>query len=112
MTPFTSTGAFTQDFAIRRQQRGGWHFDWNLAAVLKELIGKRTALDFGAGIGLYCLALGCRGVDGIEGIEALSDGWVMHADLTVPDLSLPDHEVALCLEVAEHIPREFETRFL
>lgn len=106
------TGAFSRELAQQRIDRGNWHFDARLAQELKRLIGERSAFDFGAGIGQYCRALRCRGVDGIPGIAELSRGLVMEGDLTDPNLELPTSEVAICLEVAEHIPRPHESTLL
>lgn len=112
MQQFVATGAFTRDYATERVRQRAWRFDAGLEATIRELIAGRAAFDFGAGVGRYCAAVGCRGVDGIDGIETLSGGLVAYGDLTDPELAVPPHQVAICLEVAEHIPRRREAEFL
>ncbi|WP_437202117.1 hypothetical protein [Planctomicrobium sp. SH664] len=109
---FTENGAFTAEFARQRRDQRTWRLDRGLVRELRRLINGRTAFDFGAGIGLYCAELNCCGVDGIPGIENLSAGRVHWGDLTSTELRLPEHEVALCLEVAEHIPPQRQSIFL
>lgn len=105
-------GAFDRETARARVVQGRWRLDLGLVAGLRRYLAGRSLFDFGAGIGLYCKALNCRGVDGIPDVETLSEGLVARGDLADPELVIPPHEVALCLEVAEHIPRDAEPMFL
>jgi len=51
--------------------------------------------------------------DGIRGIEELTDNAVLEADLTKPlPVEKDSFDYVLCVEVAEHIPPEYEGIFL
>jgi len=50
--------------------------------------------------------------DGSPFSEEASEGKVQHMDLTVPQYGLPVYDWVLSLEVAEHIPAEFEAVYL
>jgi len=52
-----------------------------------------------------------RAFDGAPNVATLTGGLVQRADLS-KDLSVPPAEWVLCLETAEHIPREHEDTFL
>lgn len=102
-------GAFTSRFASRRR----WRFDGNLAVAIAALLDPAdSVIDLGAGVGLYVKALrtlgfDASGLDAITGIEELSGGAVCYADLAKP-LVTARHSWAICIEVGEHIPEEFE----
>jgi SAM-dependent methyltransferase len=80
--------------------------------LLLELLQPATALDVGCGIGLWTKELLARGVDAI-GIDT---DWVPEKNLMIPrerflvrNLAEPlrlekKFDLALCLEVAEHLP--------
>lgn len=99
-----SAGIFTADYAIERLQRGRWVCDAGLCRALRDWAGGQRFFDFGAGVGRYCRELDCSGVDGIPGIAELSRGRVQEGNLADPQLTVPPHDIALCLEVAEHLP--------
>jgi len=77
----------------------------------------RTVVDFGCGLGLYVRDLRAAGIraggfDGNPSTPQISEGRCLHADLSSQlDLGARWGWV-LSLEVAEHIPREFEDTFL
>lgn len=113
----TIPGAFSREFAQRK--------DWKLQpglleAILATVPPGATILEAGAGIGRYVAELRsrghvCWGVDGIEGIEELSDGLVRQADLTTAlSWANGDSRPQWCLsfEVGEHIPAELADRYL
>ena len=95
-----------------------------LAAELDSLFGSASVVDIGCGVGSYgMLANLTRGpiaaariasFDGSENIEAWSAGRVRHFDLTLPaDVQgVPVAEWALMLEVAEHVPTQYEAAML
>ena len=112
------TGAFSARTAAFRTRRGKWQFDASFAAAIDSLCEPRRAwsrktasgriLDAGAGIGLYTRRWKHSvGIDGIPGIEALSEGHVQERDLTEPELvkRLGQFRWVTCLEVGEHVPR-------
>ena len=113
--PGEKTGAFSAAFAQKKE----WKLDpdlWRaLLAVLPDT--RQRIVDLGAGAGTYVTALAeqghfCAGVDGIENIEQISGGAVRHYDLTKRLTWNPRAEWALCIEVGEHIPAQFESTFL
>lgn len=77
----------------------------------------RTVVDFGCGLGLYVRDLRAAGIraggfDGNPSTVQISEGRCLHADLS-SKLDLGTRWAwVLSLEVAEHIPREFEQTFL
>ncbi|KAI9019677.1 hypothetical protein DFJ74DRAFT_769375 [Hyaloraphidium curvatum] len=95
--------------------------DPGLASFLMEFFKPgQEILDVGCGIGQYGLffrqhnaSLSWRGIDGALNVPEFTNGFVEWADLSVPQLvrSKPFHWV-MSLEVAEHLPQEFETIFL
>ena len=82
-----------------------------------------VVLDLGAGIGQYgrffqehAPSLRYVGLDGAENVEEATDGFVRFADLTdgLPRAvrALPKVDWVMSLEVAEHVPRASEARYL
>ena len=71
-----------------------------------------SVLDLGAGLGLYTEALSKNGIfascyDGNPDTQTLTKGKCAIADLTV-DLNFSKYDWVLCLEVGEHLPKEYE----
>jgi hypothetical protein len=87
-----------------------------LVRAMDDLIPSHaTVNELGAGTGRYVQAIRdtgrlCKGWDGTKGIEVLTDGLVQHADFTRgPDRAkITRAEWTICLEVGEHIPRQYE----
>jgi len=82
--------------------------------VVTELLGTRSVIDVGCGRGAWlraALDLGIQDVLGMDGDYVLSQGLLIPRERFQPtDLSRPfatpmGYELALCLEVAEHLPR-------
>ena len=73
-----------------------------------HLDGSKRIVDWGCGTGLLGKALETYGhsVTYIDGIDACADRPVMVLDLT-KEADIPTHEVAVCLEVAEHLDEEY-----
>jgi hypothetical protein len=104
-------------------ERGYWlstsregHFDdAGLAAALQELFRGKSVIDFGCGTGFYVDAIRsvgtCRGYDGNPCTPELASAACDILDLSRPvDVGAADW--VLSLEVAEHIPRQFEDVFI
>nr|WP_320057013.1 beta-1,6-N-acetylglucosaminyltransferase [uncultured Bacteroides sp.] len=104
----------------------GHRFDNQLTEALGYLLhymGVKTIVDFGCGPGWYVKALRRKGFK-IVGYDAnpyvtdlskviLQDGTVcQHADLTDNLISDTFLDLVLCLEVGEHIPKEYEDQFI
>ena len=113
----TQTGAWKVPTGFR-----AYHLDAPLASGIATLASRGhrglTILDMGAGKGLYVRYLrasGLRNVTGYEGvhnIEELTSGRILHREFTTPFSPCPQFDVTICLEVAEHIPRDREHTFL
>ncbi|KAF4680432.1 hypothetical protein FOZ60_013483 [Perkinsus olseni] len=114
-------GMFTNTVVLYRKlfpERA--HLDKGLLRTILRLLPMDSSLcDFGGLDGRYALWLNDTGlveayaVDGIRGISELTDGAVMEADLTTPNLTLwRQFDCVLSLEVAEHIPKQHERVFL
>ena len=125
----SSTGAYIlpKNFVYR--------FDVKFAtAILYNVTGPNSSvLELGAGLGCYTYYFNSSGYlssivgyDGAANVYDASGGFIQRADLTVPrnfgrPQQRPGQEVqereryydwVICLEVAEHIPREYESIFV
>ena len=72
-----------------------------------------------SGIGRYARAIREVGTvssysayDGMPGIFNRSRGWVREADLSTPNVELATSDFVVSFEMAEHIPKQFETALL
>jgi hypothetical protein len=90
-----------------------------ITTVLHERFQPRRLVDLGAGCGVYSHLFRAKGTDvlAIDGVVAPAEhafnGPVHRQDLTVPFANTwGAFDLALCLEVAEHIPAEFVDPFL
>jgi 2-polyprenyl-3-methyl-5-hydroxy-6-metoxy-1,4-benzoquinol methylase len=77
----------------------------------------QTVADFGCGMGNYTRALlkahiYCEGYDGNPFTPALTGGVGQVADLSQPLNLGKSFDWVLCLEVGEHIPKQYETTFI
>ena len=93
-----------------------YFMDRGLVAALTTLFAGQAVLELGAGKGCYAAylrshGLSVRAFDGAPGIGTQTRGLVHRADLTSP-LHVARADWVLCLETAEHIPREFEETLL
>lgn len=123
----TESGAFSAEFAAKKR----WKLDENLLKAIKAVLPSRdcSVIDLGAGIGVTVKALReagwthVEGVDGIPGIKELSGGVVTKLDLTEPYLWTRTYgtreniygwrpDVAICIEVGEHILEAKQEQFL
>ncbi|BAZ09911.1 type 11 methyltransferase [Calothrix sp. NIES-4071] len=89
-------------------------FDEGLIKYIIELIQPKKSLDLGCGLGYFIKYLRDNGIDawGVEG-ENLSNFFKAPGYQIVQDISQPFnlnevYDLVMCLEVVEHIPREFE----
>ena len=97
-----------------------YYLDRSLAAALARFFHEEEAdvVEFGAGLGCYTHALAdagitVRGFDGLAAIAKRTGGLVRSADLaTDVSQTVGNSSWVLCLEVAEHIPKQFEGQFL
>ncbi|XP_045215772.1 uncharacterized protein LOC123566020 [Mercenaria mercenaria] len=99
---------------------GGQHMtDLPLVKGLSEFLRGKTVGSFGDGPGAYkreMLKLNqvklYDAFDGAPFCEETSKGMVTFMDLTVPQYGIPMYDWVLSLEVAEHIPKEFEPVYI
>jgi hypothetical protein len=95
--------------------------DRGIVRGLAKLFGRSSVIELGAGKGCYADALqrgsggsavsSVRAFDGAPNVAQVTGGLVQQADLTMP-LSAAPADWVLCLETAEHIPREHEAQLL
>ncbi|KAL3862471.1 hypothetical protein ACJMK2_008435 [Sinanodonta woodiana] len=90
-----------------------------LAAGLAELFKGSKVASFGDGPGRYKQLIEDAGkavtydaYDGAPYCEETSKGRVKFLDLTLPQYGLPMYDWVISLEVAEHIPGEFESVYI
>jgi len=125
-----SGGAFSAMHYMHRQITDGWHMDHGLVASLIRLWQPppgeppnldivenqchTTIVDFGAGGGRYCDFLNktgeycCAAYDGTSNVVELSKGMVQTQRLDEYFDLGRKFDWVMCLEVAEHIPKEAE----
>lgn len=95
-------------------------FDAPLAAALQEFFSNEragTIVDFGCGMGNYAktfLGSGfyCEAYDGNPETPKLTDGVGKVQDLSVPFDLGKKFDWVMCLEVGEHIPKEYEAQVI
>lgn len=92
-----------------------------IAASLVETFAPRFVVDVGCGSGGLLAALARHGVPKLLGLESSADGLARarrrNVDARFCDLGQPftldrDADLAICLEVAEHLPAELADRFI
>ena len=101
-------------------ENGGSHItDRGLVVELSRFFKHKTVGSFGDGPGLYKKHLlelkevaSYDAYDGAPYCHETSHGRVVFLDLTVPQYDIPLYDWILSLEVAEHIPRAYESVYL
>ncbi len=113
---FRNSGIWSVDEA-----RTGHYIDESLAdAIIREFpIAPESVADLGCGLGQYCRHFTNRAGWNVQGYEGLAEAKDMgiyerieQVDLSQPQHKIPEYELVLCLEVGEHIPKQFEANFL
>lgn len=101
--------------AYLRNSLAGHFFDENLAEAIVDLQSKyknKTAYDLGCGHGEYTRYLknkqiNCSGFDGNPYTNNITNGLCSVLKLNEP-INLPRVDCVICLEVGEHVPKQFE----
>ncbi len=87
-----------------------------LVPILFDRFSPSSIIDFGCGTGSFCKAFMASGVSEVVGIEG---EWILHIEpvssqewLSIYNLKFPislnrRFDLAICLEVAEHLPSEY-----
>lgn len=102
------------------KEHSGYHVtDKPLVPALAELFKGKYVASFGDGPGRYKQLLletgklnGYDAYDGAPFTETTSEGRVVFLDLTLPQYGLPLYDWIISLEVAEHIPNQYESAFI
>lgn len=87
--------------------------DEGLANKLADLFEKKSVVDLGCGLGWYCPIISkkskkCDQYDGSVNIEEVTNGKVKYLNLAEKINFNCNYDIVMSLEVAEHIPKEFE----
>jgi hypothetical protein len=94
-----------------------YKFDWQLASMLTSIFKSREnpfIIDLGCGNGAYTRYFQEKGIkaqccDGNPHTPQISSGTCGICDLSKPLNPDPTYDWVMCLEVAEHVPVEFES---
>ena len=83
-----------------------------LGALLLDKLKPRSVIDIGCSSGIYLVPFreaGCRilGVDGAPGVGGQIPGAFAVHDLRTADFHWSGYDLALCIEVGEHVPMQF-----
>lgn len=113
----SSTGGWCAQTSV--ENSGEHKTDTKLVPVLAKFFQGKYVASFGDGPGRYKQLLSDSGLlkgydayDGAPFSEKTSEGRVMYLDLTLPQYGLPLYDWVMSLEVAEHIPKEYESIYL
>ncbi len=113
----SESGGWCQGLTSAKKRRP--FTDYDLASALADALGAGSYVaSFGDSVGLYKSYFDDRkafatydAYDGAPDVEEASHGSVHHLDLSVPQFGLPVYDWVVSVEVAEHIPRQFEPAF-
>jgi len=97
-----------------------YYFDQSFANAVIDRVISGSVLELGAGLGCYTTYFHGSGkiskITGYEGaanVESISQGLIKQADLTKKqNFGYDSYDWVVCMEVAEHIPKEFENTLL
>ena len=97
-----------------------YYFDQTFAQAIVNLTRRhahRSLLDVGAGVGKYVhfyrnQGIEAYGIDGLNYAHERSGGLVEQIDLTGDVDWCRAFDIIACMEVLEHIPREYEARVI
>lgn len=109
------TGIWSLNIAKKRHK-----CDLNLVKAVIDLFDPTSILDVGCGSGLYCKAFKENGVPMVHGYEGTQNvtslgvyDEIIEIDLTKPIGQINRfYDLVLCLEVGEHVPKEYEQIFI
>jgi hypothetical protein len=109
----SDNGGWCSSISGRNSSRHGT--DDNFAKALSDFLANKRVASFGDGPGLYKEKIEAMGkvisydaFDGAPFAELTTDNRVKFLDLTLPIYHLQKYDWVVSVEVAEHIPKEFE----
>ena len=112
----SSSSARTWCSKISLYNDSEYYADVYLARGISNLLYGKRVVSFGEGPGVYKQFIlnlnevnGYDAYDGAPFIEEATNYYVRFLDLSVPVYHIKKYDWVLSLEVAEHIPREFES---
>src|SRR5471030_400678 len=90
----------------------GYLFDSDLAEQLSLFLIGKSVCDFGCGLGKYVAWLRtrgfeCDGFDGNPNTNTLTGGMCRSLNLAEPVQLDNKYDAVICLEVGEHVPKQF-----
>lgn len=112
---------------MKINERGFWeqnninhYFDESLCKGIVEYFNKKnikSVIDIGCGAGYYTKYIlqnniYCEGYDGNPFVDEITSGVCRCLDFTKEIIFENTFDCALCLEVAEHIPKKYEDVFI
>ncbi|KAH3834501.1 hypothetical protein DPMN_107829 [Dreissena polymorpha] len=113
----SETGGWCQQSS--KEDSGNHMTDRQLVPALIELFQGKYVGSFGDGPGRYKQLLSdagkLKGYDAYDGApycDVTSEGRVKFLDLTLPQFGLPLYDWIISLEVAEHIPAQYESIYI
>lgn len=101
----------------RKNVGGNEVHDEKLANTLGNLFINKRVADFGAGLGWYCPIISkyskvCDEYDGSANIEDITHGRIKYFNLAEPLKMECNYDYIISIEVAEHIPKEYEDIYI
>jgi len=109
------TGIWSLEIAKKRHRYDNKLAEY-IAATCKSV---KSVADLGCGSGDYCKCIKEHGIPLVHGYEGTPDirKIAVYDDITVIDLTKrryvgTNYDLALCLEVGEHIPQKYEQVFI
>jgi cyclopropane fatty-acyl-phospholipid synthase-like methyltransferase len=112
---------YKDEFFKDRHARTVYAAETVLGVLLPALPPVASAIDVGCGVGTWLSVLASRGVSAVQGVDG---PWVDVANLAIPAASFAHHDLredrdfgrrfdlAISLEVAEHLPPERAASFV
>jgi len=113
---------YAGEFYAKRHERTLYAAERILSVLLRNIPAVHSAVDIGCGVGTWLSVLKKKGVKEILGIDG---SWVERTLLEIPENSFmqadlqhlrlqaaQSYDLAICLEVAEHLPAESAKGFV
>lgn len=112
---------YSGKFYSLRNQETSYDAGQIFSILLKQINGIHSAIDVGCGVGTFLSVLEKHGVNDILGLDGewvdknmlvIPDNKFQTANLTTPPNINKKYDLAICLEVAEHLPAKNAEKFV